>query len=163
MRILPLVALIAVAACSRAPRYAAFHSPLGYTVEAPAGWRVDMDPVSDRRPASTTFFADGRPLGAVLSIGRFVRRRDQVPGGPKAFADYQKGFLQPTIKLFGDDASTAARKDYSRTEKDSRVEGTAYRTPDAYFLVECRSAPQRRDLCAAALEHARATFTPTAS
>ncbi len=140
MKIIPLLVLAAAAACAKAPEYAPYRSTAGYTLEVPSAWRVDADPVPDRKPATNTFF-----VGPVtLSVGRFVRR--------SADADYQKGFLKPTIKLFGDDAPAPARKAYSR--------GVAIRTADAYYLIECRAEKANQPLCAAALEHALKTFAP---
>jgi hypothetical protein len=136
---------------------------LGYTVEVPAGWRVDADPAPDRKPATSSFFigvdrpqTEGRPPGAVLSIGRFMRRRADIPGGPAQYKAYEEGFLKPTIRLFGDDAPTAAMKSYTR--KDAA--GTAFRTENAYYLVECRSTAENAALCRAALDHAVSTFKP---
>ncbi|MFI5346925.1 MAG: hypothetical protein ACHQ51_11180 [Elusimicrobiota bacterium] len=146
MKIILLAALASAAACSRPPEYTLYRSPTGYSVEIPAGWRVDPDPVPGRKPATTSFFAGP----AVLSVGRFVRRRADVPGDAKAFKDYQEGFLKPTLKLFGDDAPTPARKGYSR--------GLAIRTADAYFLIECRADKDKQELCRAPLDRAAKTF-----
>lgn len=181
MRSFPLVLLLAACACSRPPRFVTYHPAMGYTVEVPEGWRLDADPVPDRKPATSSFFVgaaqpqmEGRPLGAVLSIGRFMRRRADTPGGAAAFKAYADGFLKPTIKLFGDDAPAAATKSYSRkyTEGESgggmhgnnriamHVAGTAFRTAKAYYLLECRSTAENAPLCRAALDHAVSTFKP---
>lgn len=167
--------LFLAAACSRPLAFVPYQSSLGFTVEVPAGWRLDADPVPDRKPATTSFFvgvaeplADGRPMGAVFSIGRFVRRKSEVPGGGAAAKAYEEGFLKPTKKLFGDDAVSPAAKRYSRTlSLDSsgtkiavRVEGAAVRTPGAYYLLECRSTAEHAELCGSVLEHALKTFSP---
>jgi len=160
-----------------------YRSPLGYSLEVPEGWRPDADPVADRRPATSSFFIgrelpqiEGRPMGAVLSIGRFMRRRADVPGTEQAFKAYQAGFLKPTIALFGDDAAAPAAKPYSRrySEGESgggfhgnsklamRVEGVAFRRPEAYYLIECRSTEENVAPCRAALDRAVKTFVPPA-
>jgi hypothetical protein len=178
-----LAAALIAAACSRAPRYVPVHSPLGYSVEVPEGWRSDADPIPDRKPATSSFFVgrdqpqiEGRPMGAVLSIGRFMRRRADIPGTEKAFKAYEAGFLKPTIALFGDDKAAAAAKPYARRYEEGesgggfhgnsrlsmRVEGVAFRRPDAYFLIECRSTVENVELCRAALDHAVKSFTPPA-
>lgn len=173
--------LLLTAACSRPPRYAAYQDPAKrYTLEVPATWAVDADPNADKKPASKTeFIGAARPqregviLGAVLSVSRLSRARKDFPGTDAAFKGFDENILKPTRDLFGDDAAAPAAKTFSRDydfggptplHSDPAVAmrsvGTAYRTADAYFVVEYRAAKENFEKYRYAYDRAVLTFKP---
>lgn len=169
MRNLLLAALVAAAACKKAPSYEPYSDAgASFSVEAPKGWPRDATPAPAGKPfVKTEFIGDASPqdegvvLGAALTVTRMSRKA-------------APNLLAATKALFPDDAATPAEsqryvRDYEHggatpmhagAPIPMHAEGKVFRTADAFYVVELRAVRDKFEAHRHALERALATFRP---
>ena len=111
MRSLLVAALVlaGLSACRAKPHTVAYVDPSGlFRAEIPDTWRRDGDKDLSRKPVAVVSFIgeissqdEGLPVGAVINVTRITRLANEVPGGDKGYAAFQRNWLSRSDALFG--------------------------------------------------------------
>ena len=190
------VALAAAAGCSRAPSFETYEDPGGdFHVEVPKDWQAVGNANKASKPISAVMFVgkmieqeQGIPMGAVLSLTKFYRRRADYPGKNQSFEKYRGDVLVPSGVLFGDSPSKLAPalrkllptdvqestfsghpariygRSYVQNSRNDgkqipmRLEDIVIQTPSAYYVIEYRATVDLFDLYKYAFDRARESF-----